>query len=758
MVQRRGEKVRPRVGAGRGPVASTPALLGLGLLCVALYYVAPNGGGWQAIPYLTMAWAAPISIAIGIRRHHPTVVRGWVLIGWASLLWAVGESVWYFEFLGLGVAEPFGWPDIFYLSSVVVLTCGMRAFLRAKNPSASLETMLDGVVLAAAGAAVLWYFSLGEHIGPTGSSVAVRVLVVLYPLVDLLLFALAARLAFLGHDGNRSSVLLMVSMVSLLVADIGFAIVLQHVGTEPLWVDAGWLTFFTFLAAAALHPSMAGVAHKPIQARAPSLAHVALVGSAALVGPFLALHQAFSESSALEVGLETITVATVGAVVWQVSLIARDRVRHEEHNRDRVLQEERLRRAAQRQRANAEISATIVEASFEAGPLIEAVLAQTADAVQATCVMVSCPADGTIVTSPTSQATPLVVGAIEYDLCVAAGVMRPSMVVVSGGIRDLDESESGWAVAFPIQAEVTPKRVFVAVRDSGQPPFDAEDYAFLRNIADRTNLALENCRLFLDLRHELSERRRGEEILRESERRWRAFGTEASHQLRTPLTGLRLRIDNELADTRRDTPTPTEWRQILAETRQHLDDLESTVHDFLNLVPSRHVSVEPLDVAVLLDDVAASWGSLIAVSGREFTLRAEDNLPRALISGAAVRQVLAVLLDNALRHGGGGITLVAKELAGAVVLEVHDEGPGFGDTNAAREPRPSNGNGNGNGNGSGNGNGNGTGARGNIGLALARSLAEAEGARLQLSNPGPSPSVSLFLPGWSSDAEPVRDS
>jgi len=839
----------------RRPLLTSPVLIVMGVLAATFYYRDPNTNVAQAAVYLTMAWAAPLSILLGLRRHRPVMRQGWVLIGRASALWAIGETIWYFEALVLGIPEPFGWPDLFYLSSVATLIWGIRTLVRAKNPRSSLEGAFDGVVLATAGAAVLWYFSLGQQIGPTGSSMPVRVLVVLYPLADLILLSFAARLAFLGYDGNRSSVMLTMSIVSLLTADLGFAIILQHVGSEPPWVDAGWIMFFAFLGAAALHPSMARVAEKSRATGPPGIVHVILISFAALVGPFLGLYRAIGDRRGLGVGLEIFTIVIVGAVLVQVTLIARDRARHVEHNRtatarleaeralreseerlrtvarqvaivllaceadgtctvseglalahlglrpgelvgkplssappscrpmvsvleemltgsqdvtsvdvvlegrtfqltasavgpdggprgllalatdvtERVLQEKSVQRSALRQRASAEISAAIVETTFESERLIAAVLEKISDVLGATCVMASFGTEGEMAIKASPQASTTLVDAIREFLLGDSAITGPSMLTPNG-VRAFDEAEGCWSVAFPIHSEGESFGIFVASREKAQPPFDAQDYAFLLNVTERTTLALENCHLFGDLRHELGERRRSEELLRESEQRWRAFGTEASHQLRTPLTGLRLRIDNELADsTRNGPPTPTQWRQILAETLQHLDNLESTVHDFLALVPSRHASVEPLDVAVLLDEIGASWGSLIEASGRQFVLNAESRLPLALISGAAVRQVLGVLLDNALRHGAGRITLVAKELAGSVALEVHDEGVGFVNKGDPSEPGPD-------------------GRQGhNIGLSLARSLAEAGGARLQLSNPGPCPSVSLFLPGCATD-------
>jgi signal transduction histidine kinase len=89
--------------------------------------------------------------------------------------------------------------------------------------------------------------------------------------------------------------------------------------------------------------------------------------------------------------------------------------------------------------------------------------------------------------------------------------------------------------------------------------------------------------------------------------------------------------------------------------------------------------------------------------------------------------VVAVLLDNAVTHGAGTVTLSVRDAGGALAIDVADEGAGPPDPDVAFARRSD-------------------GARGHgIGLSLARSLAEAEGGRLRISRPSP-PVFSLLLP------------
>jgi signal transduction histidine kinase len=98
----------------------------------------------------------------------------------------------------------------------------------------------------------------------------------------------------------------------------------------------------------------------------------------------------------------------------------------------------------------------------------------------------------------------------------------------------------------------------------------------------------------------------------------------------------------------------------------------------------------------------------MSVAGAAYIRRA----PRTTTS--ALRQILDVLVENAIEHGGVTITVIARALHGGVVIDVGDEGVGVDNPLHIFERRRS-----------------GSGGAG-IGLALAQSLAQAEHGRLSL--------------------------
>ncbi len=96
--------------------------------------------------------------------------------------------------------------------------------------------------------------------------------------------------------------------------------------------------------------------------------------------------------------------------------------------------------------------------------------------------------------------------------------------------------------------------------------------------------------------------------------------------------------------------------------------------------------------------------------------------------------MLSVLVDNAVAHGQGTVTVAVREAADALAVDVSDEGPGISAPESVLFARRQ---------GSGDGHG--------IGLALARRLAEAEGGRLGLTSPTP-PTFTFLMPASSESA------
>jgi signal transduction histidine kinase len=201
--------------------------------------------------------------------------------------------------------------------------------------------------------------------------------------------------------------------------------------------------------------------------------------------------------------------------------------------------------------------------------------------------------------------------------------------------------------------------------------------------------------------------------------RERAFAADASHQLRTPLTGLRATIETELEFPRADP------REVLHEAISDLDRLERTISEILAIARTSAAEDAQTSITAVLSDIEPVWQARLGKHGRDFVIGSHDALPPVRGHAAMLRQSLDVLLDNAVRHGEGDVRMNLKVAQESVTITVSDDGPGFASAVAAPPPAGSHVHG--------------------LGLPLAHRLVAAMHGRLVISHSGAHPQIELVL-------------
>jgi len=166
--------------------------------------------------------------------------------------------------------------------------------------------------------------------------------------------------------------------------------------------------------------------------------------------------------------------------------------------------------------------------------------------------------------------------------------------------------------------------------------------------------------------------------LEAADRHRRELIANVSHELRTPITALHGLLENIVDGVAR--PEPATLRTALAQT-ERLGRLVTELLDLSRLdagvQPLHRV---PVDVAELLDAAAAEAGVRAGTPPPvRFAVRAPAGPLTVEADPARLHQVLANLLDNAVRHSpaGGTVTLTAAADGDRLRLDVADEGPGI---------------------------------------------------------------------------------
>src|SRR5579875_431746 len=204
------------------------------------------------------------------------------------------------------------------------------------------------------------------------------------------------------------------------------------------------------------------------------------------------------------------------------------------------------------------------------------------------------------------------------------------------------------------------------------------------------------------------------------------LAADASHQLRTPLTALSMRLEEMIAAADDPEVVREEGKAALAQA-ERLADVVSRL-----LSPARRASAASAatcDIDEIVRQQVTEWEPAFRRARRSLELIGVRGL-RAHVPPGGLAQGLATLLDNALMHGGGTVTIQTSQNARSVVVEVRDEGKGVPPELASRifersvSGRPE-----------------GTG----LGLALARTMAAADGGRVVLVRAKPA-TFGVFLP------------
>jgi two-component system OmpR family sensor kinase len=153
----------------------------------------------------------------------------------------------------------------------------------------------------------------------------------------------------------------------------------------------------------------------------------------------------------------------------------------------------------------------------------------------------------------------------------------------------------------------------------------------------------------------------------------RDFVADASHELRTPLTTVR----GNLELLRRDPPlAEAEQDDVLTDMVDESDRLIRLVNELLILARAdagRNLVHEPIELNPIVEEVCRQAQQLD--EQREITAAVQD--VTVLGDRDALKQVLLILLDNALKHTQGPVTILAKPEGDQIAIAVQDAGPGI---------------------------------------------------------------------------------
>lgn len=158
----------------------------------------------------------------------------------------------------------------------------------------------------------------------------------------------------------------------------------------------------------------------------------------------------------------------------------------------------------------------------------------------------------------------------------------------------------------------------------------------------------------------------------------REFVANASHQLRTPLTAMKLRLEGAIAEA-----ADEELRGRLEAADREVDRLSGIVDRLLVMAREIEEGISAsVDLREAVDRAVIRWNE--RAGQRDSTVVAQGDGGSARVDPTDLDQILDNLLDNATAYAPGEVTIESGGSNGRVFVAVRDRGPGIAPQDLAR--------------------------------------------------------------------------
>jgi diguanylate cyclase (GGDEF)-like protein len=283
----------------------------------------------QLVAFEAIGAACVMGIIVGIRINRPRHAWPWIFIALSVALTTCGYLVsgLYQHFLNR-LPPAVSVVDAFYLAGSLCFVAGCIGFVPSWR-GRDREVLLDVGIAGTAAAIFLWATVVDPQMF-TPVPLAQRLVVILYPLVDVAVLAILSRLAFI--PGRRPGALWFVlgGFGSMLVAAVGYATILQTGSFNgSSLVGMAWLLGLVSLATGALHPKMRRLTEHGETTTTLTWGRGILLGMALLVAPVAVVVKELHEPHLGAAPIAGASVIVAALVLWRIVRGTNERQRAE---------------------------------------------------------------------------------------------------------------------------------------------------------------------------------------------------------------------------------------------------------------------------------------------------------------------------------------------------------------------------------------------------------------------------------------------
>src|SRR5581483_2312229 len=252
---------------------------------VAVYYLWP---GVRTETWGLLGLSGVAAIVAGVVLNRPARKAPWLLLAMAQASFMAGQLSFLVAGL-LGTQLPFpSFADVLYLATYPLYAAALLIFIRWRTPDRDRRSLIDALTLTAGLGLLSWIYLILPYAKNPDLSWLQKSVAVGYPLCDVLVLAVVARLLAPGWWRSRSIQLLAIGITGELMADTAFGLIQLYAAPfrNGTVVDLGWAVIYTAWGAAALHPTMADLTKPVTRQRAEvSPGRLAVLLLASLIAP-----------------------------------------------------------------------------------------------------------------------------------------------------------------------------------------------------------------------------------------------------------------------------------------------------------------------------------------------------------------------------------------------------------------------------------------------------------------------------------------
>ncbi|AGZ43663.1 EAL domain-containing protein [Actinoplanes friuliensis] len=288
--------------------------------------------GLRVVMQLLGSTAVIAALVAGIRLNRPRHVLPWrILLG--SVIFTVVANVTWPVLRAAGIIGASPAVDLLYYTTYPVLAVALALLPVHGRPGLNFAGYTEAGIITS-GAAVVWWTLLVDPLVIDTNHTPEQLHVVVYPMLDMVIFALGLRLLLVGGTASVTYRLIAGATGALLIADTAMFVVSVAGGQPPVVSIVCWLVANALLGAAALHPSMAHTATEPADDLPEDIGtariYIVTVVATPIMTAIYLLHESWNSRVApadiiVPVGATALTAALVVARMRQLNVLSRRR-------------------------------------------------------------------------------------------------------------------------------------------------------------------------------------------------------------------------------------------------------------------------------------------------------------------------------------------------------------------------------------------------------------------------------------------------